>query len=244
MTVRVLIVDDHELVRKGLATFVGASPDLELVGDAANGEDAVSMARELCPDVVLMDMVMPGMDGATAARAVLASCPGTRVIALTSFPDEDLVHRALEAGATSYLIKSVAADELGEAIRAAAQGRRTLAPEAATAIVRRAVEPTPDLTPREREVLALMARGLTNPGIAHELRLSPSTVEFHVGHILAKLAVTGRTEAVALALQHHLVGSPGTIRLPDPYSEALGLQSRLAMIRTCPWRLVARSVSS
>jgi NarL family two-component system response regulator LiaR len=207
MTIRVLIVDDHELVRKGLATFVGAAPDLELVADAASGEDAVRLCVEFQPDVVLMDMVMPGMDGAAATRAVLAQCPSTRIIALTSFPDEELVHRALQAGAMSYLIKSVGADELGEAIRAAAQGRPTLAPEAATAVVRRTLEPVPghDLTPREREVLVLMSRGLSNPSIARQLALSPSTVEFHVGHILAKLGASSRTEAVALAMQHHVV---------------------------------------
>jgi len=207
MTIRVLVVDDHALVRRGLATFVDSMSDLDLVGEAASGEAALRQCVALRPDVVLMDMVMPGMDGATATRALLASCPSTRVIALTSYPDEDLVHRALQAGAIGYLSKSVGADDLAEAIRSAAEGRSTLSAEAATAVVRRTLEPVPgqDLTPREREVLALMTRGMSNPAIARDLHLAASTVDFHVGHILAKLGAGSRTEAVALALQHHLV---------------------------------------
>ena len=206
--IRVLIVDDHEMVRSGLAAFLRVAPDLELVGEASDGPEAVQLCAELRPDVVLMDMVMPGMDGAAATRAVLERCPEVRVIALTSFPEEDLVPRALQAGATSYLMKNVAAAELAAAIRAARAGRRTLAPEAAEALIRQSSRPAPpghDLSPREREVLALMVQGLNNPAIAERLVVSRSTVDFHVSNILGKLGVASRTEAVALAVQHRLV---------------------------------------
>lgn len=206
--IRVLIVDDHEMVRSGLATFLRVSRDLEFAGEAASGEDAIRLCQALQPDVVLMDMVMPGLDGAAATRAIREHCPDTHVIALTSFPEEDLVQRALQAGATGYLLKNVSAAELAAAIRAARQGRSTLAPEAAQALVQQATRPAPpgkDLSPREREVLALMVRGLSNRAIAERLIVSPSTADFHVSNILGKLGVASRTEAVALAVQHHLV---------------------------------------
>jgi NarL family two-component system response regulator LiaR len=206
--IRVLIVDDHEMVRSGLATFLRVSRDLEFAGEAASGEEAVRLCQAVQPDVVLMDMVMPGLDGAAATAAIRERCPDTRVIALTSFPEEDLVQRALQAGATSYLLKNVSAAELATAIRAAKSGRPTLAPEAAQALVQRATRPAPpgkDLSPREREVLALMVRGLSNRAIAERLIVSPSTADFHVSNILGKLGVSSRTEAVALAVQHHLV---------------------------------------
>jgi NarL family two-component system response regulator LiaR len=160
--------------------------------------------------VVLMDMVMPGMNGAEATRAVRARCPDAQVIALTSFPEEELIKGALEAGAIGYLLKNVSADELASAIRAAATGRPTLAPEATQALIRAATRPVDerplghDLTVQERRVLTLMAQGLSNPAIAEQLVVSASTVKFHVSSILAKLGVAGRTEAVALAVQHHL----------------------------------------
>jgi NarL family two-component system response regulator LiaR len=160
------------------------------------------------PDVVLMDLVMPGMDGAAATRAIRERCPQVQVIALTSFKEDELVQGALQAGAISYLLKNVSADELADAIRAAHAGRPTLAPEAAQALVQAASHPPPpghDLTPREREVLALMVEGLSNPQIAERLVVSRSTVKFHVSSILSKLGVDGRTEAVALAVQNHLV---------------------------------------
>lgn len=206
--IRVLIVDDHEMVRSGLAAFLRVSRDLELVGDAANGEEAVRLCQALRPDVVLMDMVMPGMDGASATRAIREHCPETRVIALTTFPEEDLVHQALQAGALSYLMKNVGAAELRAAIRAASRNRSTLAPEATEALIRQATRPAPvghDLSARELEVLALMKHGLTNRAIAERLIISPSTVDFHVGNILGKLGVASRTEAVALAMHTHLV---------------------------------------
>ena len=206
--IRVLLVDDHAVVRSGLGAFLLAFDDLELVGEAGGGEEAVRLCEQLRPDVVLMDLVMPGMDGAAATRAIRERCPQIQVIALTSFKEQELVQGVLEAGAIGYLLKNVAANELAGAIRAAHAGRPTLAPEAAQALIqatREPLSPGHDLTPREREVLALMVEGLSNPEIAKRLVVSPSTVKFHVSSILSKLGVTSRTEAVALAVQHHLV---------------------------------------
>jgi NarL family two-component system response regulator LiaR len=206
--IRVMIVDDHAVVRSGLAAFLLAFDDLELVGEAGGGEEAVQLCPQVQPDVVLMDLVMPKMDGATATRAIRERCPEVQVIALTSFKEEELVQGVLQAGAISYLLKNVSADELVSAIRAAHAGRPILAPEAAQALIHAATHPPApgqDLTPREREVLALMVAGLNNPDIAQRLVVSQSTVKFHVSSILSKLGATSRTEAVALAVQHHLV---------------------------------------
>ncbi len=195
------------MVRSGLSAFLSIYDDMELVGEAANGKEAVRLSQELHPDVVLMDLMMPEMDGATATQLIRSKCPETQVIALTSFPEEELVHQVLRAGAISYLLKNVAADELAGAIRKAASGKGTLAPEAAEALIHAAAQPPApggDLTPREREVLALMVQGLNNNQIAEKLIISPSTCKFHVSSILSKLGVTNRTEAVALAVQHHL----------------------------------------
>jgi NarL family two-component system response regulator LiaR len=207
--IQVLLVDDHRMVREGLAVFLQVSDDLELAGEAENGAEAVALCEQLRPDVVLMDLKMPQMDGATATRLITERFPEIRVIALTSFQEEGLVQRALQAGAISYLLKNVSAEALGDAIRSAHAGRATLAPEAAQDLVRSATkgpQPGDDLTAREREVLGLLARGLNNKEIAQTLVVSSSTVKFHVSRILAKLEATSRTEAVALALQHHLVG--------------------------------------
>jgi NarL family two-component system response regulator LiaR len=182
--------------------------DLELVAEAGSGEEAVRLCSQQDVDVVLMDLVMPGMDGAEATRAIRKQCPEIQVIALTSFKEEDLIQGALQAGAISYLLKNVTADELAEAIRAAHAGRPTLAPEATAALIHAATrpsEPDYDLTPREKEVLTLMSQGLSNPEIAEKLVVSRSTVKFHVSSILSKLDVDGRTEAVALAIKEHLV---------------------------------------
>jgi len=196
------------MVRSGLAAFLSVADDLELVGEAENGQQALRLCAEERPDVVLMDLVMPGMDGVQATRAIRERFPDIRVIALTSFPEDRLVQDVLEAGALSYLLKNVGADELARAIRAAREGRSTLAPEAAQVLIHRAAhQPSPghDLSPREREVLALMVQGLSNPDIADRLVVGRSTIKFHVSSILGKLGVQSRTEAVAMAVQHRLV---------------------------------------
>ncbi len=206
--IRVILVDDHDMVRRGLAVFLQAFDDLQLVGEAANGTEALHLCAECQPDVVLMDLIMPEMDGVTATRAIRQRHPDIRVIALTSFKDEELVEAALQAGAISYLLKNVSINELAEAIRAAMSGRPILAPEATQALINVATQPPSpgqDLTQREREVLALMVEGLNNPEIAQQLNVSRSTVKTHVSNILSKLGVTSRLEAVRLALQHKLV---------------------------------------
>jgi len=206
--IRVMLVDDHAVVRSGLGAFLLVYDDLELVAEAGGGEEAVRLCEQLQPDVVLMDLVMPGMDGATATGIIRERWPHIQVVALTSFKEKDLVQGVLEAGAIGYMLKNVSADELADAIRAAHAGRSTLAPEAAQVLIRATREPPPpghDLTPREREVLALMVEGLSNPDIAEQLVTSRSTVKFHVSNILSKLGVASRTEAVALSLQQHLV---------------------------------------
>ena len=210
--IRVLIVDDHAMVRSGLADFLLTYDDLELVGEASSGEAAIAMCDKYKPDVVLMDLVMPGMDGAEATAAIRERCPQIQVIALTSFEEEELVHRALEAGVVGYLLKNVSANDLAQAIRNAKAGRPTLAPEAAQALIHAATktpEPGFDLTPREREVLGLMAEGLRNSEIADRLVISIPTVKFHVSSILSKLGASGRTQDVAIALQHNLVDRTG-----------------------------------
>jgi NarL family two-component system response regulator LiaR len=203
-----MLVDDHAVVRSGLAAFLLAFDDLELVGEAGNGNEAVRMCVQAQPDVILMDLVMPGMDGAAATKAIRERCPRVQVIALTSFKEDDLVQGALQAGAIGYLLKNVSADELADAIRGAAAGRPTLAPEAAQALIHATTHPPTlghDLTEREREVLGLMVHGLSNPDIADQLVVSRSTVKFHVSSILSKLGAVSRSEAVALALQNKLV---------------------------------------
>ena len=207
-TIRILLVDDHAVVRSGLSAFLLAYDDLELVGEAGGGEEAVTKCEILHPDVVLMDLLMPNMDGAQATAAIREKHPEIQVIALTSFKEEELVERAIKAGAIGYLLKNVSADELAEAIRAAKSGKPTLAPEAAQALMHAAMKPQElgfDLTPRELEVLTLMVEGLSNPDIAERLVVSRSTVKFHVSSILSKLGANTRTEAVSLALQHKLV---------------------------------------
>ena len=206
--IRVMLVDDHTMVRRGLGTFLKVFDDLQLTGEAESAEAAIQLCAEVLPDVILMDMVMPDMDGAAATRAIRRQFPQVQVIALTSFKEGDLVKNALEAGAIGYLLKDVSADELAQAIRAAHAGRATLSPEAAQALVETANQPPMpglDLTEREREVLALMVEGLNNTQIAGRLTVSSSTIKSHVSNILSKLGVASRTEAVTLALRNHIV---------------------------------------
>jgi NarL family two-component system response regulator LiaR len=206
--IRVILVDDHTMVRRGLATFLKVFDDLELVGEAATGEQAIQLCARLKPDVVLMDLSMPDMDGVTATRLIRQRFPTVQVLALTSFPEKELVQKALQAGVIGYLLKDVTANELAQAIRAAHSGQATLSPAAVQAMVHAATQHPMaghDLTDREREVLGLLVEGLNNTEIAAKLVVSPSTIKSHVSHILRKLDVTSRTEAAALAVREHLV---------------------------------------
>ena len=206
--IRVMLVDDHTMVRRGLTTFLKIFNDLQLVGEAENGETAIQRCAEVLPDVILMDMALPVMDGAAATRAIRQQFPQVQVLVLTSFKEGELIRNALEAGAIGYLLKDVSADELVGAIRAAHAGRATLSPEAAQALVETTNQPPApglDLTEREREVLALLIEGLNNTQIAGRLTVSPSTIKSHVSNILAKLGVASRTEAVTLALRNRIV---------------------------------------
>jgi NarL family two-component system response regulator LiaR len=196
------------MVRRGLVTFLKVYDDLQLAGEADSGEAAIQLCAEVLPDVILMDMVLPHMDGAAATHAIRQQFPQVQVIALTSFKEGTLIKHALEAGAIGYLLKDVSADELARAIRAAHSGRSTLSPDAAQALVETANQPPVpglDLTGREREVLSLVIAGLNNTQIAAKLSVSPSTIKSHVSSILSKLGVASRTEAVTLALRHHIL---------------------------------------
>ena len=207
--IRVMIVDDHAVVRSGLSTFLMTCDDMELVGEASSGEQALRLCAQARPDVVLMDLVMPDMDGATTTRLIRERCPDIQVVALTSFKERDLVQGALQAGAIGYLLKDISADELANAIRAAYAGKPTLASEAAQVLIEATRYPADrlgfDLTEREREVLALLAQGMNNSQIAEQLVISISTAKYHVSSVLSKLGAATRTEAVALAFEHHLV---------------------------------------
>jgi NarL family two-component system response regulator LiaR len=207
-TIRVMLVDDHNVVRSGLATFLRAYEDLELVGEAKNGLEALNLCHKKQPDVILMDLMMPEMDGIAATRAILADYPGIKIIAMTSFEEEQLVQGVLAAGAISYLIKNVTSDELAKAIREAASGRSTLSPEAARVLVQ-ATRPTTqlgyDLTEREREILNQVVQGRSNQQIAETLVISLATVKAHISNILSKLQVSSRAEASAFAIKHKIV---------------------------------------
>ena len=207
-SIRVMIVDDHKVVRSGLSAFLMAYDDLELVAEADSGEKALAFCHKCHPDVILMDLVMPKMNGAETTEAILKHCPDIKVIALTSFKEQELVEGALKAGAIGYLLKNVDADDLADAIRQAYAGQPTLAPEAAQILIqasRQPYKPGIDLTEREKEVLRLLVEGRTNPEIAEALVVSKSTVKFHVSSILNKLQVSSRTEAVAKTLQENLL---------------------------------------
>jgi NarL family two-component system response regulator LiaR len=205
--IRVMLVDDHAVVRSGLGAFLSVNPELELVGEAENGEQAVVRAAILNPDVILMDLMMPVMDGVAATAAIKQKNPKIQIIALTSFQEDELVQNVLKAGAIGYLMKNVSARELSAAIRAAKEGKITLSPEAAQALVRASqqAQETELLTEREQEVLKLMVEGLNNAEIAERLVVSLSTVKFHISNILMKLGVDNRVAAVTMAIQKKMV---------------------------------------
>jgi two-component system, NarL family, response regulator LiaR len=206
--IRVLIVDDHPMVRSGLNDFIFAFDWMEPVGEAQNGVEAVEFCATHEVDVVLMDIMMPLMDGSEATRRILALGKPVKIIVLTSFHEQDLVQQALKAGATSYLLKNVSADELATAIRAAYRGRSTLAPEATEALIH-ATRQSPglgfDLTEREREILVLLVKGLSNLEISNLLSISMATVKYHLTNIFSKLGAKNRVEAATIALEHDLV---------------------------------------
>jgi NarL family two-component system response regulator LiaR len=207
--IRVMLVDDHDMVRRGLAAFLQVKPDLQLVGEARDGAEALEVCREVRPDVILMDLVMPEMDGAEATRNIREQFPTVQVIALTSFQEKDLIREVLEAGAIGYLLKNVTVDELTTAIKAAHFGQSTLAPEAVQALLwpqpSEPEKPTYDLTPREMEVLELLVEGLNNREIGERLFVSRATAKAHVSHILDKMGVSNRAEAIVVALREQIV---------------------------------------
>jgi two-component system, NarL family, response regulator LiaR len=206
--IRVVIADDHPLLRRGLETALQVYDDIELVGEAGDGREAVSACARLQPDVVLMDLVMPGIKGAAATREILERCPSTHVLVLTSYSDDALIQEALDAGAIGYLLKDISTAELADAIRKASAGKPTLAPEAVEVLMRRVAAPGPqvqDLTAREQQVLRLLADGLTNAEIAERLVVSVSTVKGHVSSLMTKLEASSRTEAATIAVRHRLI---------------------------------------
>lgn len=206
--IRVITVDDHEIMRSGIAFSLQAFKDMELVGEAANGNEALQLCGELEPDVVLMDMQMAGMDGVQTTQAIREKYPEVQVLALTSFHDKNLVQRAIQAGASGYLVKGVSARELAKVIRLVYSGNMILSQEASQALIQMDVQPSKvgdDLTDRELEVLALLAEGLSNAEIAQKLTISTSTVKHHVRAIRSKLSAANRAEAVSLAMRHDLI---------------------------------------
>jgi len=213
--IRVLLADDHAVVREGLRTFLELQDGIEVAGEAADGEEAVYEAERLRPDVVLMDLVMPRLDGVGAMRELRRARPEIRVIVLTSFAEDERLLPAIQAGAAGYLLKDVEPQELARAVRAAHAGQALLDPSVAARLVEAIAQPAggsprDELTPREREVLALIARGLSNKRIARELGVSEKTVKTHIGHLLAKLGVTDRTQAALRAVQSGLIAGPTT----------------------------------
>ncbi len=206
--IRILVVDDHAVVRSGLSKFLMVNKDLELVGEASDGAEAIQMTGLHKPDVILMDLVMPGVDGISAAREIHKKYPQVKIIALTSFFEQDQVQGAIQAGAIGYLQKNVTAAELGNAIRSAYAGRMTLSPEAAQALAQSVTQPQlpgNELTERERDVLRCMVEGLSNNEIAEKLVISLGTVKFHISNIFQKLGVDSRVEAVKLAISQKIV---------------------------------------
>lgn len=211
MPVRVLIADDHSVVRQGLRMFLKLDPELEVIGEAANGAEAIQMAKALTPDVVLMDLLMPGTDGIVATQRIRAEVPNTEVLALTSVLEDTSVVSAVQAGAIGYLLKDTSAEQLCKAIKAAALGQVQLAPEAAARLVRevRAPDNPETLTARETEVLRALATGLTNREIGRALNIGERTVKTHVSHLLSKLGLQSRTQAALYAVRIGLVAESG-----------------------------------
>jgi two-component system, NarL family, response regulator LiaR len=209
--IRVLIVDDHPVVRRGLALSLLAFDDLEVVNEASSGEEALALTPEVHPNVIVMDLKMPGMGGVAAIRALHEQWPEVHVLVLTSFQEGNLVQDTLQAGAVGYYLKDITIDELAMAIRLTYAGRPTLSAVATQALLQsistRQEKIGQDLTEREREVLTLLVKGLTNPQIAERLVVSEATVKFHLRNIRSKLGASSRTETVALALKYHLSGS-------------------------------------
>lgn len=205
--IKVMIVDDHPVVRTGLITMLDAFDDLELIGEAGSGAETLAKCQESLPDVILMDMLMPDMDGVDTTIAVLDQYPDTKIVVLTSFPEEDLVRKALESGAVGYLLKNASIDTLAEAIRSASVGQTTLAPEATEALIQVRTghqQPGHDLSERERQVLTLIVEGLENSEIAEQLSISSATVKHHVSACISKLGAANRTQAAALAVEHQI----------------------------------------
>ena len=203
--IRVMIVDDHQMVREGLRVLLSTCPDIEVVGEAANGAEAVEQCLATQPDVVLMDILMPVMDGAEATAEITSACPDVKVIALTSFVDQEYVEKTLDAGAISYLLKDARPEALTQAIKDAVNGRGTIDSSAMKALMeRRQDDVGNDLTGREREVLGLLAAGMSNKEIAETLTLSVGTVRLHVSNVLSKLGAPNRTTAAAIAMKHGL----------------------------------------
>lgn len=203
--IRLLLCDDHEMVRAGLRSFLDLQDDMQVVGEAGTAEEAIALVPRLAPDVVLMDLVLPGLSGVDAVRRLKVDHPALKVLVLTSFSGEDAVLPAVRAGAAGYLLKDVKPAELAEALRTVHRGGAPLDPQVAVTVMRSVTEPAVDpLTPREREVLGLIARGLSNRLIARELALSEKTVKAHVSAVLSKLGVADRTQAALWAVRHGL----------------------------------------
>lgn len=214
--IRVLIVDDHPIVREGLAGILESEPDLKVVGQAGDGREAVRVASALNPDVVLMDLRMPVLDGVAATAEIARVAPTANVLVLTTYQTDADILRAVEAGATGYLLKDARPDVLADAVRAAARGETVLAPSVAARLVDRVRDPIETLTPRETDVLILVAQGATNGEAAGRLGIGEATVKSHLQHIFTKLGVDDRTAAVTRAMELGLIGSPTTARLLDP----------------------------